>query len=182
MANIKNAERKDWNFGHFGTRHDGTVWNLIRIKDADTGLPVSDETPIASNKSATPLVALAREMNTSEKRTIKIRKLRSQVQKLAAELAALESELDITPEEAKVVPLGQIFGKQIFEKEQVKAVLRSMMARARQRINLRGGPADARTYQQVYVDDGHTPPNQAQLAVHKKNVASIRFGVLNLQV
>ena len=103
MANIKNAERKDWNFGHFGTRHDGTVWNLIRIKDADTGLPVSDETPIASNKSATPLVALAREMNTSEKRTIKIRKLRSQVQKLTAELAALESELDITPEEAKAV-------------------------------------------------------------------------------
>ena len=103
MANIKNAERKDWNFGHFGTRHDGTVWNLIRIKDADTGLPVSNETPIASNKSATPLVALAREMNTSEKRTIKIRKLRSQVQKLTAELAALESELDITPEEAKAV-------------------------------------------------------------------------------
>ena len=103
MATIKNAERKDWNFGHFGTRHDGTVWNLIRIKDADTGLPVSDETPIASNKSATPLVALAREMNTSEKRAIKIRKLRSQVQKLTAELAALESELDITPEEAKAV-------------------------------------------------------------------------------
>ena len=103
MANIKNAERKDWNFGHFGTRHDGTVWNLIRIKDADTGLPVSDETPIASNKSATPLVALAREMNTSEKRAIKIRKLRSQVQQLTAELAALESELDITPEDAKAV-------------------------------------------------------------------------------
>ena len=103
MANLKNAERKDWNFGHFGTRHDGTVWNLVRIKDATSGQPVSDEAVIASNKSATPLVALAREMNTSEKRTIKIRKLRSQVQELTAELAALEAELDITPEQAKAV-------------------------------------------------------------------------------
>ena len=116
MANIKNAERKDWNFGHFGTRHDGEKWNLVRIKDEFDGLLLAGEKPvIASNKSATPLVALAREMSTREKRRIKIRRLRIQVDNLMAEVHDLEAAeaqanaedvtpaVDITPEEAKAV-------------------------------------------------------------------------------
>ena len=115
MANIKNAERKSWNFGHFGTRHDGEKWNLVRIKDEFDGTLLIEQPVVASNKSATPLVALAREMSTREKRRIKIRRLRIQVDKLMAEVHDLEAAeaqanaedvtpaVDITPEEAKAV-------------------------------------------------------------------------------
>jgi len=115
MANIKNAERKSWNFGHFGTRHDGEKWNLVRIKDEFDGTLLDYQPVVASNKSATPLVALAREMSTREKRRIKLRRLRAQVDKLMAEVHDLEAAeaqanaedvnpaVDITPEEAKAV-------------------------------------------------------------------------------
>ena len=115
MANIKNAERKSWNFGHFGTRHDGEKWNLVRIKDEFDGTLLIDQPVVASNKSATPLVALAREMSTREKRRIKIRRLRIQIDNLMAEVHDLEAAeaqanaedvtpaVDITPEEAKAV-------------------------------------------------------------------------------
>ena len=93
MANIKNAERKDWNFGHFGTRHDGEKWNLVRIKD-ENGEGCLLGIVIASNKSATPLVALAREMNRVEKRDIRIRKLREQLTLLACELNELTDQRD----------------------------------------------------------------------------------------
>ena len=115
MANIKNAERKSWNFGHFGTRHDGEKWNLVRIKDEFDGTLLIEQPVVASNKSATPLVALAREMSTREKRRIKIRRLRIQIDNLMSEVHDLEAAeaqanaedvtpaVDITPEEAKAV-------------------------------------------------------------------------------
>ena len=94
MTDINTIERKSWNFGHFGTRHDGTIWNLVRIKSV-TGVTTPEETVIASNKSATPLVALARTMNTTEKRDIKITKLRQQMFLLAAELNELTDARDV---------------------------------------------------------------------------------------
>ncbi len=106
MANTENTARKSWNFGHFGTRHDGTVWTLVRIKDTD-GQATTGEVEVASNKSATPLVKLAREMTKVEKRSIKIAKLEALLDATFAELDALRTErdtaLNITPEEAKAV-------------------------------------------------------------------------------
>ncbi len=106
MANIENTARKSWNFGHFGTRHDGDVWTLVRIKDTD-GQATADEVEVASNKSATPLVKLAREMTKVEKRSIKIAKLEALLDATFAELDVLRAErdaaLNITPEEAKAV-------------------------------------------------------------------------------
>ena len=52
------------------------------------------------------------------------------------------------------MPLEEIFGKQIFEQEHVKEMLRNMLRRARRRIDERGGPADPKTYVQVYVKGG----------------------------
>ena len=94
MTDNNTIERKSWNFGHFGTRHDGTIWNLVRIKSV-TGVTTPEETVIASNKSATPLVAMARAMNTTEKRDIKITKLRQQMFLLAAELNELTDARDV---------------------------------------------------------------------------------------
>ena len=104
MANIKNAERKSWNFGHFGTRHDGEKWNLVRIKDEFDGTLLDYQPVVASNKSATPLVALAREMSTREKRRIKLRRLRATVDKLMAEVHDLEAaEAQVNAEAQAIV-------------------------------------------------------------------------------
>jgi hypothetical protein len=89
MANLKNAERKSWNFGNFGTRHDGTKWRLVRIKNTD-GTEADGSKVLASNKSATPLVNLARELSRVEKRDLKINKLRAQVATLSAQLNELQ--------------------------------------------------------------------------------------------
>ena len=53
------------------------------------------------------------------------------------------------------VQLGEIFGKQVFEQDHVKGLLRNMLRRARKRIDDRGGPEDPRTYEQVYVKGGY---------------------------
>ena len=89
------VERKDWNFGHFGTRHDGEKWSLVRIKSAfGFTLCGDDQEVVATNKSATPLVALARKMSRVEKRDIRIRKLREQLTLLACELNELTDQRD----------------------------------------------------------------------------------------
>lgn len=103
MTETTTPARKSWNFGHFGTRHDGAIWTLVRIKSV-TGVPTPEETVIASNKSATPLVAMARSMNTTEKRDIKITKLRQQMFLLAAELLELTDQRD----DAADVPAGEV--------------------------------------------------------------------------
>ena len=88
MANVRGAERKSWNFGNFGTRHDGRKWRLVRIKNAD-GTDADGSKVLASNKSATPLVNLARELSRVEKRDLKINKLRADVARLSAQLNEL---------------------------------------------------------------------------------------------
>ena len=88
MANVKGAPRQSWNFGNFGTRHDGTKWRLVRIKNTD-GTDADGSKVLASNKSATPLVTLARELSRVEKRDLKINKLRAQVATLSAQLNEL---------------------------------------------------------------------------------------------
>ena len=112
MANSDNTARKSWNFGHFGTRHDGTIWNLVRIKDVNGTSLAPVEIVIAENKSATPLVALARVMNATEKRDIKITKLEALLVDTRCALDALKAEaaeaghapeVVITPEEAAAV-------------------------------------------------------------------------------
>ena len=112
MANSDNTARKSWNFGHFGTRHDGTIWNLVRIKDTDGTSLAPVEIVIAENKSATPLVALARVMNATEKRDIKITKLEALLADTRCALDALKAEaaeadqapeVVITPQEAFAV-------------------------------------------------------------------------------
>ncbi len=102
MTETTTPARKSWNFGHFGTRHDGEVWSLVRIKSV-TGVATPEETVIASNKSATPLVAMARTMNTTEKRDIKITKLRQQMCLLAAELNELTDQRDDATDAPAVV-------------------------------------------------------------------------------
>ena len=86
-------ERKSWNFGHFGTRHDGEVWNLVRVKN-EFGTAITDGEVVATNKSATPLVALAREMSRVEKRDLRIIKLTNQITQLTAELNDLVDDRD----------------------------------------------------------------------------------------
>lgn len=93
MANLKNAERKSWNFGNFGTRHDGKKWRLVRVKNAD-GTEADGSKVVASNKSATPLVALARELSRVEKRDLKITKLRRQITLLSAQLNDLTDAVE----------------------------------------------------------------------------------------
>jgi len=100
MANLKNAERQSWNFGNFGTRHDGKKWRLVRVKSAD-GTDADGSKVLASNKSATPLVNLARELSRVEKRDLKINKLRIDVARLSAQLNELTDavEAEATSEE-----------------------------------------------------------------------------------
>ena len=93
MANVRGAERQSWNFGNFGTRHDGTKWRLVRIKNTD-GTDADGSKVLASNKSATPLVNLARELSRVEKRDLKITKLRSDVARLSAQLCELTNAVE----------------------------------------------------------------------------------------
>ena len=93
MANVKGAERQSWNFGNFGTRHDGTKWRLVRTKNTD-GTDADGSKVLASNKSATPLVNLARELSRVEKRDLKITKLRSDVARLSAQLNELTDAIE----------------------------------------------------------------------------------------
>ena len=92
MANVKGAERQSWNFGNFGTRHDGTKWRLVRTKNTD-GTDADGSKVLASNKSATPLVNLARELSRVEKRDLKINKLRTDVARLSAQLNGLTADV-----------------------------------------------------------------------------------------
>jgi len=103
MANSENTDstetteptvRKTWQFGHFQTKHDGKRWRLVRTHDTDGFQFGGDVGKImASNKSATPLVALAREKSRVEKRDIRLRKLRSQAFGLKSRIDALEAEI-----------------------------------------------------------------------------------------
>ena len=99
MANAENTEtsdptaRKTWQFGHFQTKHDGRKWRLVRTH-TDRGFKVyRDFKVVASNKSATPLVALARELSRVEKRDIRLRRIRNQVRDLNGQLAAIDAEI-----------------------------------------------------------------------------------------
>ncbi len=104
MANTENTDnteipeptvRKTWQFGHFQTKHDGKRWRLVRTHDTDGFMFGGDVGKIvASNKSATPLVALARELSRVEKRDIRLRKLRSQAFGLKSRIDALEAEIE----------------------------------------------------------------------------------------
>ena len=101
MANTENNEntetttRKTWQFGHFQTKHDGRKWRLVRTHDTDGFMFGGDVGKvIASNKSATPLVALAREKSRVEKREVRLRKLRSQAFGLKSRIDALEAEIN----------------------------------------------------------------------------------------
>ena len=104
MANSDNTDntetteptvRKTWQFGHFQTKHDGKRWRLVRTHDTD-GFQFGGDVGkiVASNKSATPLVALARELSRVEKRDIRLRKLRSQAFGLKSRIDALEAEIN----------------------------------------------------------------------------------------
>ena len=104
MANSENTDspetteptvRKTWQFGHFQTKHDGKRWRLVRTHDTD-GFQFGGDVGkiVASNKSATPLVALAREMSRVEKRDVRLRKLRSQAFGLKSRIDALEAEIE----------------------------------------------------------------------------------------
>ena len=93
MANVKGAERQSWNFGNFGTRHDGPKRRLVRTKNTD-GTDADGSKDLASNKSATPLVNLARELSRVEKRDLKITKLRSDVARLSAQLDELTDAIE----------------------------------------------------------------------------------------
>lgn len=103
---VTKVERKSWNFGNFGTRHDGEVWSLVRIKNKfGEKLPADEQDVISSNKSATPLVALARLMNTEEKRDVKISKLQQRVTLLTAELNGLITDRDAEIAAAEVAAI-----------------------------------------------------------------------------
>jgi len=99
MANTENTDsteptvRKTWQFGHFQTKHDGKRWRLVRTH-TERGFKVfRDFKVVASNKSATPLVALARELSRVEKRDIRRRRIRNQVIDLNTALAAIDAEI-----------------------------------------------------------------------------------------
>lgn len=104
MANSENTDtvetteptvRKTWQFGHFQTKHDGKRWRLVRTHDTD-GFTFGGDVGkiVASNKSATPLVALARELSRVEKRDIRLTKLRSKKFDIQSRIDALEAEID----------------------------------------------------------------------------------------
>jgi hypothetical protein len=86
-------ERKTWQFGHFQTKHDGKKWRLVRTH-TERGFKVyRDFKIVASNKSATPLVALARELSRVEKRDIRSRRIRNQIIDLNKALTAIDDEI-----------------------------------------------------------------------------------------
>ena len=95
------VERKTWQFGHFQTKHDGTRWRLVRTH-TERGFKVyRDFKVVASNKSATPLVALARELSRVEKRDIRRRRALNQIADLRETVAVIDAE--IAAEAAPVV-------------------------------------------------------------------------------
>ena len=102
MANVRGAERKSWNFGNFGTRHDGTKWRLVRTKNTD-GTDADGSKVLASNKSATPLVNLARELSRVEKRDIRRCRIQLQVRDLSRQLEAIDAEIV-----AEAVPAAEV--------------------------------------------------------------------------
>ena len=101
MANTENTENtetttlKTWQFGHFQTKHDGRKWRLVRTHDID-GFTFGGDVGkvLASNKSATPLVALAREKSRVEKRDVRLRKLRNQAWDIQNRIEVLEAEIN----------------------------------------------------------------------------------------
>ena len=78
-----------------------------------------------------------------------------------------------------VIPLAELFGKQVFEQEHVKELLRNMLKRARDRIDNRGGPEDPATYQQVYVKGGFA--NKEMQAAAMRAAAARKLGTGNGQ-
>ena len=85
--------RKAWQFGHFMTKHDGRKWRLVRTH-TDRGFKVfRDFKVVASNKSATPLVALARELSRVEKRDLRRRRALNQIADLRETVAAIDAEI-----------------------------------------------------------------------------------------
>jgi len=117
------VERKSWNFGNFGTRHDGEVWSLVRIKNkVGEKLPADEQDVISSNKSATPLVALARLMNLEEKRDVKISKLQQKLTLYTAELNELTVERDAQVEAAAAAALeAEVAAEAAVEAEEAAA-------------------------------------------------------------
>ena len=106
MANAENTEntentetdeptvRKTWQFGHFQTKHDGNRWRLVRTHSTlGWALFGDDRKVVASNKSATPLVAMARELSRVEKRDIRRRRIQLQVRDLSRQLEAIDAEI-----------------------------------------------------------------------------------------
>ena len=101
MSDTENTEtsepttRKTWQFGHFQTKHDGRKWRLVRTHDTD-GFTFGGDVGkvLASNKSATPLVALAREKSRVEKRDIRLRKLRIQAWEIQNRIEVIEAEIN----------------------------------------------------------------------------------------
>ena len=105
MANAENTEntentetsdpsaRKTWQFGHFQTKHDGNRWRLVR-PHTERGFKVyRDFKVVASNKSATPLVALARELSRVEKRDLRRRRALNQIADLRETVAVIDAEI-----------------------------------------------------------------------------------------
>ena len=113
MSNAKNTPRKSWNFGHFGTRHDGIQWNLVRIKSAD-GTKLDTEEVVRSSKSATPLVVFARIETALEKRDTRREFIRREIVALTDELAEIELQCSVAEsiiEDVKVQAETVLSGK-----------------------------------------------------------------------
>ena len=85
--------RKTWQFGHFQTKHDGRKWRLVRTHNTSGYTVYRDRKVVASNKSATPLVAQARELSRVEKRDIRRRRIQLQVRDLSSQLADIDVEI-----------------------------------------------------------------------------------------
>ena len=88
-------EHKTWQFGHFQTKHDGSRWRLTRTHSI-RGWQLCGENAgkvVAAKKSATPLVALAREMTRVEKRDIRRRRALNQIADLREVVAVIDAEI-----------------------------------------------------------------------------------------
>ena len=100
MANAENTDstepttRKTWQFGHFQTKHDGRKWRLVRTHSTLGWKLFGDDLKVmASNKSATPLVALARELTRVEKRNLRRRRALNQIADLRETVAVIDAEI-----------------------------------------------------------------------------------------
>ena len=85
--------RKTWQFGHFQTKHDGRKWRLVRTHNTSGYTVYRDRKVVASNKSATPLVALARELSRVEKRDLRRRRALNQIADLRETVAVIDAEI-----------------------------------------------------------------------------------------